>query len=115
MIQRPTVVIHFKEVEHDEPLKDSIERQCQLLAKSFPEITRIEISLENSGAGFTVHGHATGKGTDVATQAEASQLEPAVDLVFDKIERQLRKVHDKRIFSQRREAQRDPPKRQENQ
>jgi ribosome-associated translation inhibitor RaiA len=31
--------------------------------------------------------------------------------VLDKIERQLRKVHDKRIFSLRREAQRDPPKR----
>ena len=34
----------------------------------------------------------------------------AADKVLDKIERQLRTLHDKRIFSQRREAQRDPPK-----
>ena len=114
MTESPTVVIHFKEVEHDEALKESIERQCQHLANNFHEITRIEVSLEESAAGFTTHGHVTGKGIDIATQAGASQLAPAVDLVFDKIERQLRKIHDKRIFSQRREAQRDPPKRQEN-
>jgi ribosomal subunit interface protein len=114
MTDRPTVVIHFKEVEHDEPLKDSIEEQCQNLAESFHEITRIEVSLERSSAGFTAHGHVTGKGIDVATQSDANQMAPAVDVVFNKIERQLRKIHDKRIFSQRRDAQRDPPKRQEN-
>jgi ribosome-associated translation inhibitor RaiA len=31
--------------------------------------------------------------------------------VIEKIERQLRKSHDKRIFAQRREAQRNPAKR----
>jgi ribosomal subunit interface protein len=114
MTESPTVVIHFKEVKHDETQKEAIETKCQLLAKNFHEITRIEISLEQSAAGFTAHGHVAGKGIDVATQFEADQLAPAVDLVFDKIERQLRKIHDKRIFSQRRDAQRDPPKRQEN-
>ena len=114
MTERPTVVIHFKEVKHDETLKESIEQQCQLLANDFHEITRVEISLEQSAAGFTAHGHVTGKGIDIGTQAEASKLAPAGDVVFGKIERQLRKIHDKRIFSQRRDAQRDPPKRQEN-
>jgi ribosomal subunit interface protein len=114
MTDRPTVVIHFKEVKHDDPLKDAIETQCQQLANHFHEITRIEVSLEQSAAGFTAHGHVTGKGIDVATQSEANQLSPAVDLVMDKLDRQLRKIHDKRIFSQRRDAQRDPPKRQES-
>ena len=53
----------------------------------------------------------TGKGTDVVTQVNASELAPAADIIFDKVERQLRKLHDKRIFSQRREAQRDRTKR----
>ena len=114
MTERPTVVIHFKEVEHNESLKDVIETKCQHLAEHFHEITRIEISVEQSAAGFTAHGHVTGKGIDAANQSDASQMPPAVDLVFDKVERQLRKIHDKRIFSQRRDAQRDPPKRQEN-
>ncbi len=113
MTQRPSVVIHFGEVEHDEPLKESIEKQCERLAKEFREITRIEISLIVNGAGFEAHGHVTGKGIDIATQAAASELAPATDLVFNKAERQIRKIHDKRIFAQRREARRDPAKRRD--
>ena len=48
--------------------------------------------------------------TDVGAQAEASEPGPAADQVLDKLERQLRTLHDKRIFSQRRDARRDPAK-----
>jgi ribosomal subunit interface protein len=111
MAEQPTVVIHFKDLSTDEPLRDSIEKRCHHLAEEFHEISRCEITLEEDGAGFAAHGHVTGKNTDVATQAGASEIGPAVDRVLDKVERQLRRVHDKRIFAQRREAQRDPPKR----
>jgi hypothetical protein len=37
---------------------------------------------------------------------------PAAEKLLVKVERQLRRVHDKRIFVQRREAQRHPPKRE---
>jgi len=112
MTDNPSVVIHFKEVEQDEPLRESIQKKSQRLGKEFNEVSRIEISLEPNGAGFIAHGHVTGTGTDIATQVEASELAPAVDSVFNKVERQLRKLHDKRIFVQRREAQRAPPKRE---
>ena len=111
MTKNPSVVIHFKEVEQDEPLRESIQKKGQHLADEFREVSKIEISLAPNGAGFIANGHVTGKGTDVATHVEASKLAPAVDSVFDKIERQLRKIHDKRIFTQRREAQRAPAKR----
>jgi ribosomal subunit interface protein len=111
MTNSPSVVIHFKEVEQDEPLRESIQKKGDHLGNEFHEVTKIEISLAPNGAGFIATGHVTGKGTDIATQVEASELAPAVDSVFDKIGRQLRKHHDKRIFSQRREARRDPPKR----
>ncbi len=111
MTNTPSVVIHFKDVEQDEPLRESIQRKSQHLGEEFHEISKIEISLAPNGVGFIANGHVTGKGTDVATHVKASKLAPAVDSVFDKIERQLRKNHDKRIFSQRREAQRAPAKR----
>ena len=111
MTDTPSVVIHFKEVEQDELLRESIQKKSQHLGKEFSEVSNIEISLEPNGIGFIAHGHVTGKGTDIATQVEASKLVPAVDSVFNKIERQLRKLHDKRIFAQRRGAQRAPPKR----
>ena len=111
MTDNPSVVIHFKEVEQDEPLRESIQKKSQHLASEFHEVSKIEISLAPNGVGFIANGHVTGKGTDIATQVEASELAPAVDSVFNKVERQLRKLHDKRIFAQRREAQRAPPKR----
>ena len=113
MTERPSVVIHFGEVEHDEPLRESIEKQCHRLAEEFKEITKIDVSLTANGAGFETHAHLTGKGIDIATQAAASELAPSADLVFKKAERQMRTIHDKRIFAQRREARRDPAKRQE--
>lgn len=111
MTQSPTVLVHAKDLELDERVRTSIERRCEHLAEEFPEVARFELTFSEAGAGYSVHGHATGKHTDVATHAEASYPGPAADLVLDKIEKQLRRGRDKRIFSQRREAQRDPPKR----
>ncbi len=110
MTDRPTVVTTFKDLESDERLRETIERRCAQLADEFQEVTRFEITLTEDGSGFSVHGHVTGKGRNVGAQAEASELAPATDRLLDKVERQLRKVHDKQIFSQRRDAQRHPVK-----
>jgi ribosomal subunit interface protein len=101
------VVIHFGEVEHDNQLRENIESKFQLLTQEFPEIHKIEIGLTITGKDIEAHSHVTGKGIDIATAATASAVPPATDLAFDKAERQLRKIHDKRIFTQRRGARRD--------
>jgi len=112
MVAEPEVVIHLREVEVEDRLGDSIEKRCQALSEEFHEVHRFEISIAQDGnSGIEVRGHATGKHTDVATHATASEPAPAVDRVLDRIERQLRAQHDKRIFAQRRDAQRHPPKR----
>ncbi len=103
----PTVVISFKDGEVDERVRETIEKRCQILAKEFPETTHLEISLAPDGAGFTAHGHVTGRDIDVASHAEAIDARLAADQLMDTLARQLRKSHDKRIFARRREAQRD--------
>jgi ribosomal subunit interface protein len=110
MAERPTVVTTFKDIDNDERVQEVIEKRCEQLGAEFQELARVEVTLEGNGNGYMVHAHATGKGRDVGAQAEASELLPATDRLLEKVERQLRKLHDKRIFSQRREAQRDPPK-----
>jgi ribosome-associated translation inhibitor RaiA len=110
MSQRPTVVTNFKDLPHDDDVRDSIERRGEHLADEFREISRIELTLVEDGGNIAVHGHVTGKQRDVGAQAQASEAGPAAEQVFDKLERQLRTLHDKRIFSQRRDARRDPPK-----
>lgn len=112
MSDRATVVVHFKDVKTDEDLKEAVQQGCARLSEEFHEVTRFEVTVTgDGGVNFEVHAHATGKNTDVATQARAEQARAAADQVLDKIERQLRKTHDKRIFAQRRDAQKDPPKR----
>jgi ribosome-associated translation inhibitor RaiA len=111
MASDPPVVIHFKDVPSSEKVREAMELRCANLASEFGEVTRFELSFGPHGAEVEAHGHATGKNTDVATQATGKNLRAAGDQVLEKIERQLRKIHDKRIFSQRREAQRHPPKR----
>ena len=43
----------------------------------------------------------------MGAQATAKDALAAAESLLDRLERQLRKHHDKRIFTQRREAQRD--------
>ena len=104
-------VVHFKEIPNSEKVRQSIEDRCAQLASEFEEFTRFEITFAPLGAEVEAHAHASGKNTNIATQATGKNLRAAGDQVLEKVERQLRKIHDKRIFSQRREAQRKPAKR----
>ena len=107
MSRNPSVVLHFRDVEVDETVRESVHRRCDHLADEFHEVNRFELTIFENGTGFSVHGHATGKNTDVATHADAGAARVASDQVLDKIERQLRRVHEKRIFARRREARRE--------
>ena len=108
----PQVVVHHRDVPIGERLLASIERRCSSIADEFSEASRFEISFEPNGTGVMSHVHATGRHTDLSIHAEGSKPAIAADRVFDKVERQLRRVHDKRIFGRRREARRDQAKRQ---
>ena len=110
MAERPSVVTTFKDIPVNERVRELIEKRCEHIANEFREIHRMEVSLAEDGQGFTAHGHFPCTGHDVGAQAGASDLGPAADKLLDKIERQLRTLHDKRIFGQRRDARRDPPK-----
>ena len=110
MTQRLTLVTNFKDLSNDESVREAVEARCRHLATEFPEIVRIEVTLAADGALFTAHGHATGSHVDVATHATANKLLPAAEQLCVKLERQLRRGHDKRIFTRRREAKLESPK-----
>jgi ribosomal subunit interface protein len=112
MADRPTMVTSFKDISANEQVRELIENRCDHLAEEFHEVRRMEVTLTEDGQGFKAHGHFRTKGHDVEAHANASDLGPAADKLLDKIERQLRTLHDKKIFSQRRDAQRNPPKKQ---
>jgi len=111
MSDAPRVLVHHRDVHIGAQLLESIERRCAMLADEFSEASRFELSFENHGMSVRGLAHATGRRTDLATHAEASEPGIVVDRVLDKIERQLRRMHDKRVHGRRRSAQRAANKR----
>jgi ribosomal subunit interface protein len=103
--------ISFKDIAADERVRDRLEAGCRALAGEFPETTRFEVILAAEGAVHTAHAHVTGDHTEVAAQARAEELLQAADKVLVNLERQLRRLHDKRIFAQRRAARRQSERR----
>jgi len=107
----PTVVVSFKDTPHSEKVRQDVEARCAHLALEFPETTRFEVTLTADGLGFSAHGHVTGRDTEVAGHAAGEHLGEAADRMLAKLERALRKVHDKKIFNSRREARKAGNKR----
>lgn len=107
----PTVVVSFKDTPHSERVQEEVERRCLHMAGEFPETTKFEVILETEGTGFVAHARVTGRHTEVAGRAADAQLGRAADRLLDKLERSLRKVHDKKIFKNRRQARKSDNKR----
>lgn len=106
------VEIHFKDLEYDDEVRDHLNDRCLHLAQEFPETTSFELTLQESAASIDCHIHVAGKRTQVASHASGAETpRQAGDQALDKVERELRKAHDKRIFQPRREAQKNRGKR----
>ena len=101
-----SVLIHFRDVESDDEIKDHLTQRCQHLAGEFPETHEYELTLELEHGNVRAHGHVIGKNTKMAAHAGGIEgLRAAGDAVLDKLHTELRKHHDKQIFSLRRREQ----------
>jgi ribosome-associated translation inhibitor RaiA len=100
------VIIHFKDFATNTEIKESLEARCQHLAQEFPETAHYELTLTLDADEISAHAHVSGKGTRLASHARSSDLKQAGEVALDKLERELRRDHDKRIFTPRRDAQR---------
>jgi ribosome-associated translation inhibitor RaiA len=111
MVERPTVTISFKDLEVDEELRETLDKRCSTLAEEFPEADRFEITLSPDGAGHGTHARVSGRNVQIDTHASAIEMGLSAERAIEKVARQLRREHDKRIFARRREAQKENPKR----
>ncbi len=111
MAEDATVVVHFRDVERDDELQESLEKRCEHLAAEFPETRHYELSITPDNNEINVHAKVTGKGTSIASHAAAPEARQAAETALDRLERELRREHDKRIFAPRRAAKREKAKR----
>ena len=98
------VAVHFKDMTVIETVRELVERRCTDLADEFPELTHVHVTLSPDGRGHHASLHATGKQTEIAGHAQAPEPGHAADQVLDKVRHQLRRTHDKHIYTQRRRA-----------
>jgi ribosome-associated translation inhibitor RaiA len=111
MADEANVVIRFKDVEHDEAARDHLQGRCEALAQEFPETIRYEVNLTAASKDVQAQVHVTGKDIDAAAHGVAPDARLAGERALEKLERELRRIHDKRIFSRRREARKTTAKR----
>lgn len=110
--EKANVLIHWKGLPSEEDVHDHLADRCRHIASEFPETDRYELRIEPNRREVQCHGHVNGKRTQVAAHTESlPTARQAADSVLDKLERELRREHDKRIFARRRRAQKDQVKR----
>ena len=105
------VIVHYKDVSHSEELTEALERRCQHLADEFGETDCFEISISPDRNDIRAHAKVTGKNTTIAAHANAPAERQAAEMALDRLERELRSRHDKRIFAPRREARKTKARR----
>jgi ribosomal subunit interface protein len=105
-----SVVIHFNHMSTDDDVREHLQERCDHLAAEFPETAHYELSLTPDASEIRADAHASGRGTHIAAHASHDDLRQAGDAALNKLEKELRRHHDKRIFARRREAQKQPGK-----
>lgn len=98
--------IHFHGLRQSEAVKRECERLVSELRDEFPGTSKFEVSLGLSGEDHQTNVHITGKDLDVASSSRGRELRDSITAAFERVRRQLRKHHDKQIFSRRRESHR---------
>ncbi len=99
--------IHFHGISHDDDIKQSCQRLADSLQDEFPETSNFEVTLNHTGEEHESHMHVTGKELEIASSASGRELRNSIEEAFERVRRQLRKRHDKQIYTRRREAQRN--------
>ena len=102
------VAVHFKDMAVDDVVRKAVEDRCADLADEFPELTHVDVTLSPDGGGHHARVRVTGKRTDLASHAQAPKPGHAAHKVLDQLRHQLRRVHEKHIFTQRRRARSSP-------
>ncbi len=97
--------IHFQDVPHSDRVRSECQELTTGLLQEFPESSKYEVTISQSGSDYQTHLHVTGKDLSVNSKAKSKELRDTVVEAFEKAQRQLRKHHDKVIFSRRREGQ----------
>ena len=115
MTEATRIKVHWRDLRTDAETDEYLESRCDHLMEEFQEADSFEISFQREGQDIECHAHVDGKRTRLAAHSTGAHTsKQAAENALDKLEREMRKDHDKRIFGNRRKAQKAQPKRMED-
>lgn len=85
------VNVSFKQMDPSEALKVFVTEKCETLNKYFNGRISVNWNFSMERGQYIAHCHLLGNNMDYFGEAHAQDVHGAVDLVVDKIEKQLRK------------------------
>ncbi len=98
-----SVRIQFRE---ELPRSNAVREQCEQAASAlqdeFPEVTSFDFKVAQDGERHEVHVHVVGRQIDCVASAKHRDVRDALHEAVERARKQLRKHHDKQIFSRRR-------------
>ena len=100
-----SIHLDFRNLPHNDAVRIECEGLENSLREEFPETSKLTVTLKLENEVHEAHVHVTGKDIDFSSAAKNKALHEAVVEAFERVRRQLRKHHDKLIFSRRRNAQ----------
>jgi len=97
------ILVNFKNVDSSDYLKSYLDEKLQRLDKIMPHPGKADVVFQEEKLRKIIDIHLGGKGFDVHATEESSAWNEAIDLVVDKVKKQLVKSKEK-IQSHRVEA-----------
>jgi putative sigma-54 modulation protein len=94
----------------DEPVRAYVEKRIGKLGKRLYEGTLVEVTLSKERNPSIRDGHSAEaiihtKGPNLVARESAPTYEAAIDLLVEKLERQIERYRDKKVLEPRRDAQ----------
>lgn len=101
------LVISGKNLEVSDRLRDYIQKKTRKFAKYLDEQTELRVELaaekvKNSKQRQVVQVTCLNNGSLIRSQERAADMTVAIDLVVDKLDRQIKRFKDKRVSKKRR-------------
>jgi putative sigma-54 modulation protein len=102
-----------KNVELSPAIRAYAEEKLAKLSKQLPELLQVEVELSaeknpSISASHIAEGTIRTKGATLRARASATDLKAAIDQLVEKLERQVKRYHEKRREEPRRHAPAEP-------
>jgi putative sigma-54 modulation protein len=85
------VNVSFKQLDSSEAFRDFVKEKSGTLGKYFDGRITVTWNFHKEREDFIAHCHLVGNGMDYFGEAAATDIHGSVDLVLDKVEKQIRR------------------------